>query len=264
MKAIFAILSCLVLQALADEPVVIATPPVLWVDSLPLLMKERSALVLDTARDTRLRGYLRSWPQKPPLTESEILSQVAETFPKLPPHEHVDLRIEWLFTENPTNFSRSILSAEGILESVCRVGGTKITRTLLVDKENDVIVVHLLADKPGALSFRVSLDIDGADPAKIEKRKEMVIPANEKTGDFVAHAWILPFESDVTPEGNSIVVRGEGEAMVLLTYVKDPQTLADTLNRLGNRYDPGHSPPDLIKIWHGILETKTKSVENSP
>lgn len=262
MKPIFAMLLSLVLQSPAKEPLAIRAPSLSWADSLPLLMKERSALVLDAALQTQLQGYVMPWPQKQALTEQDIRAQVDETFPKLPAGGHVDLKIEYLSTEKATSFSRSILPAEGIIEGICRVGGAKITRTVLADKENDLILVHLLADKPGALSFRINLVINGVNPPKIENRKELIIPAGDGTGGLGAHVWVIPFESDVTPDGNAIIVRGEGEAMILFTY--GTKNIGNALIQLGNRYDPGHTPPDPIKIWHGMLEDKMKSVENSP
>ncbi len=37
-----------------------------------------------------------------------------------------------------------------------------------------------------------------------------------------AHLWVVPFESDVAPDGKSIIVRGEGQALILLSYAPGP------------------------------------------
>lgn len=264
MKAISAIFLSLTLQSPAKEPIPILTPSLSWADSLPQLMEKRSALVLETALQTQLRAYARPGPKNLSFTEPEILAQAGEMLKTLPAEELVDLKIELLSTEKPTAFSRSIQPAKGVIESICRVGGAKITRSVVWDEESDTIMVHLLADKPGALSFRVNLGAHGANPPKITNRKELIAPPGDKPNGFGAHVWVIPFESDVTPDGNAIIVRGEGEAVILLSYAAGAPAPSDALTRLGNRYDPGHNPPDPIKIWRGVLESKMKSVENSP
>ncbi|MBK1814177.1 hypothetical protein JIN84_00955 [Luteolibacter yonseiensis] len=264
MKAIFAILSATLLPVCANDPVEIRSPALSWQDSLPLVTDGRPALVLDTAAEIRLRAYPGPWKEKVPSTEPEIRTQVGGMLGPLSASPCVGLEIGFLSGEKPTEFTRSILPAEGVIESVCRAGGAKITRTLLTDKETGAIFIHLLADKPGALSFRVSLGIEGAAPPEIRNRREMIIPPDEKTGRPGAHVRVVPFESDVTPDGSSIIVRGEGEAMILLSHGAESASLGTAFERLGNRHDPGHSPSDPIKIWHGVLESRMKSAENSP
>lgn len=240
--------------------------PRLWPDSLPLLTKQRSVLVLDMPVATHLRGFDVPSLRKPGLTEPQIRAQIAGLFETLQAQEHVDLKIEWLAgDEQPVDFTRSILPANGVVRSSYRLGGTRITRTVIADEEEPAIFIHLIADKPGALSFRVLL---GGANLRIEDRRQLVQPViADAPASIGAHVWVIPFESDVTPDGDSIVVRGEGEAMILLTYAaarETTQPLAETLARLGKRYDPDHNPPDPAKIWHGVLADHLKSAENSP
>ena len=72
---------------------------------------------------------------------------------------------------------------------------------------------------------------------------------------------------DVEPDGRSVTVRGEGEALIVWNFSPGKATaaeLAGTWARLAARHDPGHTPPDVSKVWHGVLEAHLKSAENSP
>ena len=178
-------------------------------------------------------------------------------------------KIEWLFGDSkPVGFKRTFQPLAGIARSTHQIGSTTITRTVIAAEEEDAVFIHLIADQPGALSFRVTFGISGEGEAKIEDRRRFVRPAVADQPDSLgAEVWVLPFESDVATEDDSIAVRGEGEAMILIAYAAARETtlpLAETLARLGKRYDPGHLPPDPSKIWHGVLANHLKSAENSP
>jgi hypothetical protein len=262
--------SCLALASAAEPGwVKIDAKPLDWPDALPLPTKQRSALVLDMPSATHLRGFVGPSPRKPGLTEPQIRAQVAGLIETLAAPAKVELKIEWLAgDEQPVDFTRSILPADRVVRSSYRLGGTRITRTVIADEEERAIFIHLIADKPGALSFRVILSVSGEGEPKIEDRRQLVrTAAAAQPASIGVHVWVLPFESDVAPDGDSIIVRGEGEALILLTYATASETtkpLAETLARLGRRHDPDHNPPDPAKIWHGVLANHLKSAENSP
>ena len=155
-----------------------------------------------------------------------------------------------------------------MIRSSYRLGGAKITRTVISDEADSAIFIHLITDHPGMLSFRVALSVSDAGQTEIVDRRQLVRPATVSLPNSLgAHVWVLPFESDVAPDGKSIVVRGEGEALVILTFANGSEAgkpLAETLARLGNRHDPGHHPADPSKIWQGVLAGHLKSIENSP
>ena len=261
---------CLTLASGAEPGwVEISAKPRDWPDSLPLLTERRSAFVLDMPSASFVRGFAVPSPRKPALNEVGIREQVGGLLEKMPWQEKVELKIDWLMgEEQPVDFTRSFLPENGIVRSSYRLGGAKITRTVIADETESAIFIHLISDKPGALSFRVILSVSGEGEPKIEDRRQLVRAADASVpGSLGAHVWVLPFESDVAPDGNSIVVRGEGEALVILTFAAGSDathSLAETLTRLGNRFDPGHSPADPTKIWQGVLAGHLKSVENSP
>ena len=88
-------------------------------------------------------------------------------------------------------------------------------------------------------------------PAQIKDRRELV------SGGL--RVWVLPFESDVEPstEGG-LVVKGEGEAMILLAAGKEPE-IGSRFKALGVKHDNRELFPDLTKIWSGLLESQESS-----
>ncbi len=263
MKTCLALAACLGC-AFAEEAawLKIATQPATWNDALIVANPRQTAFVLDSPAETRLRGFVLPSPLRRVFAEDQIRRQVAEFFTILPRPDEVELKIEWLDKdERAADHSRSIHPKDGRVRSVHRIGQTTITRTAVATGEDDAIFIHLLADQPGALSFRVTLGGPPAAEARIEDRRQLILPAGP--GHLAAQVWVLPFESDVASEGNSITVRGEGEALIVWNFA--PGKAHDTtLATLGMRYDPGYLPPNPAKIWQGILGTLRKSAENSP
>lgn len=240
----------------------IVAEPATWSDALVVANPRQTGFVLDSPAQTRLRGFELASPLTRVFAEDEIRRQVADFFTILPRPDEVTLKIDWLDKDGrAAGFTRSIHPKDGRIRSVQRVGQTTITRTVVAGGEDDAIFIHLLADQPGALSFRVTLGGPPAANARIEDRRQLILPAG--AGHPAAHVWVLPFESDVAGEGNSITVRGEGEALIVWNFAAG-KALDTTLANLGTRYDPGHLPPDPAKIWQGILGTQLKSAENSP
>ncbi len=261
--------SCLALVAglgcAAAEEVVwlkIAAEPSAWSDASITANTQRAAFVLDSPTQTQLRGFVLAAPLGRTVTEPEMRGQVADFFKILPRQDEVDLAITWLNLEGGVaGFTRAFCPTDGRIRSVHKVVNTTITRTVIAARADDAIFIHLIADQPGALAFRVTLGGTAAADARIEDRRQLILPAG--IGRLAAHVWVLPFESDVASEGHSISVLGEGEALIVWNYdVGKP--LAATLSQLGTRYDPGHNPPDPAKIWHGVLANHLKSAENSP
>ncbi|MES2920294.1 MAG: hypothetical protein V4819_02030 [Verrucomicrobiota bacterium] len=262
--------SCLALASAAEQGwVKIDAKHLDWPDSLPLLTQRHWVQVLDMPLMTHVRGFIRPSPKRRASGDPEIRTQVAELIEALPAQEKVDLKIEWLAGDpKPVDFKRTFHPVAGIARSSHRIGNTTITRTVLAAEEENAVFIHLIADQPGALSFRVTFGVSGEGDVKIEDRRQIVRPAAvDRPGSLGGHVWVLPFESDVATEGDSIAVRGEGEALILITWAAGSEatpSLTGTLARLGNRYDAGHVPPDPGKIWHGVLENHLKSTKNSP
>ncbi len=178
----------------------------------------------------------------------------------------VDLKIDWLAENGEMGqFQAPTALKDGRIQSTCRIGTTTITRTLLTGKNDKAVFIHFLADQPGALSFRVSLGTSPPSQVRIEDRRQLIASPAESGPS--ARLWVLPFEAEVKSEGQSIVVRGEGEAMIVLNFSKEKsaeQTLSQTLSNLGTLYNPGHFPPDPTRIWQGVLKARTTATPDLP
>jgi len=163
----------------------------------------------------------------------------------------VTLRIDWLTgSETSTDF-KSQAATKDRITSTHLLGKTKLTRTILLSAENDAVLFHVHSNQPGPVHFTARL-VSG-EPVKIEDRRQLVL-----TGEKIhAHAWIIPYESDVSDDGKStITLAGEGEALIILNLSADPakHPIADTLTRMGQKHDPGHTPPSPHLIWKGVTE----------
>ena len=229
-RSALSLLACAAL-ATAEEP---AADP--WSKALGSLYGNGKLLFLDSAAVTQVRGVIA--PDK------------------------VDLKIDWLFEKDTqVDFQQPVSLKDGRIQSTCRIGTTTVTRTLFASPQDNAVFIHFLADKPGALSFRVSLD---APQVRIEDRRQLISTAES---GISTRLWVLPFESEVTPEARSITVRGEGEAMIVLDFSREKgaeKSLSQTLTRLGNTYDPGHFPPDPSRIWQGVLGVPARQPPDLP
>ncbi len=163
----------------------------------------------------------------------------------------VKFRIDW-FTGNvkPEKF-RSDPAKEGFITSTHLLGKTTLTRTILASGEEDCVFIHVHADQPGPVHFTARFVSE--DPIEIHDRRQLILSGRK----IHAHAWIIPYESDVTDDGKSaITLAGEGEALIILNLTANPgkHRIADTLTRLGGKYDPGHTPPSPHLIWEGVMK----------
>ncbi len=142
--------------------------------------------------------------------------------------------------------------------SVGKAGTVTLTRTVLLDEATGTVFVHLHADRPGALGFRVSME-----NSCISNRRELVAEAGKGTA---SHLWVLPFESDVEPDDGGIRVRGEGEALIVWAFGKSGTgaELAGAFARVAARHDPGREHPDVSKIWQAVLAGRARARADSP
>ena len=221
------------------------------------LFKDPAAvLVHDTAAKTRIFGFFG--PPVPaqggPFTRQDDYNRamVAALLSKpLPPH--ATLSIEWL-NQNPPPADFQTSGTDGkVAASSLRMGTTHISRTFI--STGDAIILHFIADKPGDISFRASLiPPDGKGETVVKDRRELVWSAPAKDGPL-ARVWVIPFESDVETEGNTLTLRGEGECLVIFNFAQRNSAqnpIENTWQRLIDTHDPGADPADPTKIWAAI------------
>ena len=164
------------------------------------------------------------------------------------------LRIDWLNNEPaPKEFEVEVKDKLKVITTTYRQGTTGITRTFLATPE--MIFLHFVADQPGAISFKATLSSPQAGTAVVRERNELLWISTKEPA-MKAYARVIPFESDVETEGNSIILRGEGECMVIFSFtpLDDPgKPISGTWKRLATALDPGEEHPDPVKIWQTIL-----------
>lgn len=162
-----------------------------------------------------------------------------------------ELRFEWLDAAGPvTHYRRQLDPVTGILTTTFKRNTAGFTTTTFVSRPDDLLVLHLRADKPGFLSFRIRLTHGETKPA-IEDRRILILPQ--------ARAWIYPMESEVTPGDGEITVHGEGEALILVAATSDPAKIARLPGRMNALGFGGDEHPDLQLVWTGLLERQTKA-----
>ncbi len=164
----------------------------------------------------------------------------------------VKFRIDWASEDKAPEKFQNQSAKPDRLTSSHRLGKTTLTRTILVSETADCIFIHILADQPGAVHFAARFVSE--DPIEIHDRRQIILSGKQ----IHAHAWVIPFESDVSDDGKTITLSGEGEALILLNLATDTKkhSIANTFSRLGDKYDPGHTPPDPHLIWEGVQKTQ--------
>jgi hypothetical protein len=168
--------------------------------------------------------------------------------------------LDWLDDEAPaTNYKRQLNLMDGTCVVTFQRGGAGFTWTTFISKPDDLLVLHLRTDKPGALNFRLELAAktkseNGLD-AKVEDRRILAVHYN----DFAARTWVYPMESEVTPGENEITVKGEGEALILLAATTDATKIPHLPDRIKALGAADH--PDTSALWAGLLERHRKAAQ---
>lgn len=170
----------------------------------------------------------------------------------------ITFSLDWLAKDaKVTNYQRTLNLQDGTVVTTFNRGGAGFTWTVFATEEQDLIVTHLRADKPGALNFRVSLSTENAAKSRVEDRRILILDGKSAGKPFAARAWVFPMESEVTPGDKEITVRGEGEALVLLAATRDPEQIAKLQDRLKPLGFGGDDHPDIFQVWNGLLERHT-------
>jgi hypothetical protein len=233
-----------------------------WDAAIPTGNPRLALLLSDHATATRLRGLLHAelnpplsgtpffstapLLRLPPAAALRSLQAAAASLPTLPAVAELDLK--WL--GEPAIWQKTrLFPVSGRIVSTYRAGTITHIRTFLPAADGSAMFLHLLVDQPGALSFSATLHGPG-DRTTLQQRRELA----RSHGTSETRAWILPFEADVEPAESSILLRGEGEALIILNYgpTSGPNAPAGTLKRLAATHDPGQSHPDPVKLWHAI------------
>jgi alpha-L-fucosidase 2 len=112
-----------------------------------------------------------------------------------PPYQPVgDLNIEFSGQDNPTDYRRELNLATGIASVTYRVGDATYTREVFSSVPDQAIIVRIVCDKPGQLSFHATLTRSQDSQTTVVAPDRVVLE-----GEAIAHTnfWISP---RLTPE----------------------------------------------------------------
>jgi hypothetical protein len=199
-------------------------------------------------------------PERAEVTGRRLSVSVADspgaTLIRALPGNEVLMKIDWLLGAEPVPvFSRHGEAEPHRLVSRVRMGNTTITRTILSSPADGLVFIHLLADMPGALSFRAALTPPAEGSLQLIDRRQLHWQGPPQRDLREARLWVLPFESEVEPSPAGILLRGEGEALLILDFGADlPE---NTLELLGTQHAPGQIPADPSRIWRSVTAAGT-------
>ena len=112
-------------------------------------------------------------------------------------------------------------------EQVFQEAAVSYTMSTGVLRSKGLLFHRIRCDQPGLLHVRATLEMFRTRPA--------------------SQMWLIPFESEVSAEGNALVIRGEGELLLIWHWPRDEQIT--TWQSLLREYDPaGGEHPDIAKI----------------
>ncbi len=107
-----------------------------------------------------------------------------------PPYQPLgDLNIGFEGQENAADYRRELNLATGVVRVTYRVGDTHYSREVFSSVPDQVLVVRLAADKPGSLSFHVSLSRSQDSQTTVVAPDRLLMQ-----GEAIAHTdfWITP------------------------------------------------------------------------
>ena len=107
-----------------------------------------------------------------------------------PPYQPLgDLNIEFEGQDNASDYRRELNLATGVVQVRYRVGDVNYTREVFSSVPDQVLVVHLTSDKPGRLSFHVTLTRSQDSESTTVGNDRLVLH-----GEAIAHStfWITP------------------------------------------------------------------------
>ncbi len=137
-----------------------------------------------------------------------------------------ELVLESDLTGTASDYRRSLDLDSGIARTSFQVDGVTYYREVLASAPDQAIVVHLRADRPGALDF--STYFERSDVAiKVLGTDTLVMSRDTRTGQptdgvkFAAVLKILPGDGEVRADGNHLVISGSSEVTLLVTAATD-------------------------------------------
>lgn len=144
-----------------------------------------------------------------------------------------DIELTFAGHEQATNYRRELNLRDGIVKVTYQVGETTFTREVFAQAQNDVIVVHLTADKPGAVSVQATMGRKG--PVEVAADGHMLAMtgrANQgkqhEGTSFGSVLWVMHDGGDLaaaTVDEPALLVQKANEVTFLLAAATDFEAL---------------------------------------
>ncbi|MBN2202106.1 glycoside hydrolase family 95 protein [bacterium] len=126
--------------------------------------------------------------------------------------------------EQAVDYRRELDIGRAVATTGYRVGETTYTREVFASFPDDVLFIRLTADRPGKLSFSVSMDRPSAADIRTEGRDRLVISGTTSDWEtipgqvrFEALVQVVPRNGSVEAEDRTIHVRRADEAVILVS-----------------------------------------------
>ncbi|AFL89156.1 hypothetical protein Terro_2921 [Terriglobus roseus DSM 18391] len=161
------------------------------------------------------------------IAEAEKLAQ--ETMianPKaMPPYSTVgDLYLRSSSSEAIADYHRQLDLKTGVVRITYRQGPVHFTREIFASAPDHVIVMHLTADRPNAISLTASMDRPGDFAIRASGQRDLVLTQSATTKNathFQAQARFATHGGAVHADGDRIVVEKAQELTVLIAAASD-------------------------------------------
>jgi alpha-L-fucosidase 2 len=149
-----------------------------------------------------------------------------------------DLTLRFKHDKPATDYTRELDIEKAIGKVQYKSDGILYTREIFSSAVDQVLVMRISSDKPGALSFRLNLTRPG-DKAEIKVASNS-ISLSEHVGDsygvkLFSKVTVLTKDGSVSPSGNSLEIAGATEAIIYLaanTNYRGKDEVAATENQL--------------------------------
>jgi len=170
------------------------------------------------------------------LREAEILADNAIIAKprRMPPYQPLgNLWLRFLRHENASDYRRELDLDSGIVRVSYQIGDAKFTREIFSSAVDQVIVMRLTCDKPGHLSFSVTLDREAdakttiANPNRVVLEGEAIArderhPGEPKVGvKFQGVLQVLAEGGRVRADGNVQVIEAANSATLVFAAATD-------------------------------------------
>ena len=128
-----------------------------------------------------------------------------------------DLLLNFMPQPNPTAYSRSLDIARGISSVTYEAGRVQYTREYIASAPGNAVIIHLTANRPGALNFSAALRSahQGFTTRRIND-STLALYVQPRNGTLKGVAWLRISARQVVADSAAITIRNANEATLIL------------------------------------------------